>query len=51
MVYMGAIYMYILLIVYMGAIYIYRWPRALEPLVIRRTSWQIFQSIAPATNK
>jgi hypothetical protein len=28
-----------------------RWPRAIEPLVIPRTSGQIFQSIAPATIK
>ena len=34
-----------------GSIALCRWPRAIEHLVIPRTSEQIFQSIAPATIK
>jgi hypothetical protein len=34
-----------------GYIALGRWPRAIQPLVIPRTLWQIFQSIAPATIK
>ena len=34
-----------------GSIALGQWPRAIKPLVIPRTSGQIFQSIAPATIK